>query len=78
MFFIKLLGEVYQEVLHGGREFLINIYNELCNVLGKDIEPIFEQDRKGDIKHNNADISKARNMLHYEAKWDFHKEFEKQ
>jgi UDP-N-acetylglucosamine 4-epimerase len=58
-------------VAYGGREYLIDIYHELCKALGKDIEPIFGPDRPGDIKHSNADISKAREMLGYDPDWDF-------
>jgi UDP-N-acetylglucosamine 4-epimerase len=41
-------------IAYGGREYLIEIYYELCKALGKDIEPIFGPDRPGDIKHSNA------------------------
>lgn len=58
-------------IAYGGREYLIDIYYELCKALGKDIEPIFGPDRPGDIKHSNADISKAREMLGYDLDWDF-------
>lgn len=60
-------------IAYGGREFLIDIYYELSNTLGKDIEPIFGPDRKGDIKHSNADISRAREMLSYNPEWNFKK-----
>ncbi len=55
-------GQAYN-IAYGGREFLIDIYTHLLNALGKDIQPIFGPDRKGDIKHSNADISKAKEML---------------
>lgn len=58
-------------VAYGGREYLIDIYHELCKALGKDIEPIFGPDRPGDIKHSNADITKARELLGYEPEWSF-------
>ncbi|MBY0145914.1 SDR family oxidoreductase [Neobacillus niacini] len=58
-------------IAYGGREFLIDIYNQLKNALGKDIQPIFGPTRKGDIKHSNADISKAQEMLGYEPEWSF-------
>ncbi|WP_085990886.1 SDR family oxidoreductase [Oceanobacillus senegalensis] len=58
-------------IAYGGREFLIDIYNHLLNALGKDIQPIFGPDRKGDIKHSNADITKAKQMLRYEPEWSF-------
>jgi len=58
-------------VAYGGKEYLIDIYYDLCKALGKDIESIFGPDRPGDIKHSNADISKAREMLGYDPDWSF-------
>lgn len=58
-------------VAYGGREYLIDIYYLLTKALGKDIEPKFGSDRKGDIKHSNADISKAKKLLGYEPEYDF-------
>ena len=63
-------GEVFN-IAYGGREYLIDIYHELTKALGKDIDPIFGPDRKGDIKHSNADISKAKNLLGYNPQYDF-------
>lgn len=63
-------GEAYN-IAYGGREYLIDIYHGLCAALGKDIEPIFGPERPGDIKHSNADISKARRLLGYEPEWSF-------
>ena len=68
-------GESYN-IAYGGREYLIDIYHELCKALGKDIEPIFGPERAGDIKHSNADISKARELLGYEAEWSFERGIE--
>ena len=65
-------GEAYN-VAYGGREYLIDIYYGLCEALDKKIEPIFGPDRPGDIKHSNADISKAKEMLCYDPEWDFKK-----
>lgn len=58
-------------IAYGGREYLIDIYHSLTRALGKDIEPNFGPDRAGDIKHSNADISKAREMLGYNPDYDF-------
>lgn len=63
-------GQAYN-VAYGGREYLIDIYHTLTSVLGKDIEPIFGPDRKGDIKHSNADISKAKELLGYDPEYSF-------
>ncbi len=121
-------GEVYN-IAYGGREYLIDIYWDICRALGKDacgddavgneavgretvgnddavgretggeaaaggdtcdgdacgretggddavgkaayVEPIFGPERIGDIKHSNADISKARDLLGYDPEWSF-------
>lgn len=63
-------------IAYGGREFLIDIYTQLLNALGKDIQPVFGPDRKGDIKHSNADISKAKELLGYEPEWSFERGIE--
>ncbi|QOR65471.1 SDR family oxidoreductase [Cytobacillus suaedae] len=63
-------GQVYN-IAYGGREYLIDIYNHLVNALGKDIQPIFGPPRIGDIRHSNADISKAKGMLGYDPEWSF-------
>jgi len=66
----EVAGQTFN-IAYGGREYLIDIYNLLCKALDKEIEPIFGPDRQGDIKHSNADISKAREMLGYEPEWSF-------
>lgn len=66
----KVAGEVYN-IAYGGREYLRDIYFLLCDALGKKIEPVFGLQRVGDIKHSNADISKARKMLKYDPEWNF-------
>jgi UDP-N-acetylglucosamine 4-epimerase len=63
-------GEAFN-IAYGGREYLIDIYRELTRALGVDIEPIFGPDRKGDIKHSNADIGKARRLLGYDPEYPF-------
>lgn len=63
-------GEAFN-IAYGGREYLIDIYHTLTKALDKDIEPHFGPDRKGDIKHSNADITKARKLLGYAPDYDF-------
>ncbi len=58
-------------IAYGGREYLIDIYYGLTKALGLDIEPNFGPDRKGDIKHSNADISKAKQLLGYDPQYSF-------
>lgn len=63
-------------IAYGEREYLIDIYRKLCKTLGKNIKPIFGPDRKGDIKHSSADISKAKELLGYEPEWSFERGIE--
>lgn len=65
-------GEAFN-IAYGGREYLIDIYYDLCRALDKDVEPNFGPDRAGDIKHSNADISKAKRLLGYDPDYDFAK-----
>lgn len=63
-------GQAYN-IAYGGREYLIDIYYSLTSALGIDIKPNFGPDRKGDIKHSNAEISKAKRLLGYDPEYDF-------
>jgi UDP-N-acetylglucosamine 4-epimerase len=63
-------GQAYN-IAYGGREYLLDIYYGLTEALGLNVEPDFGPDRAGDIKHSNADISKARRLLGYDPDWDF-------
>lgn len=63
-------GEAYN-IAYGSREYLIDIFYTLTNVLEKNIQPIFTEERKGDIKHSNADISKAQKALGYSPEYNF-------
>ena len=68
-------GEAFN-VAYGGREYLIDIYYGLTRALGVEVEPTFGPDRAGDIKHSNADISKAKRLLGYEPEWSFERGIE--
>lgn len=63
-------GEVFN-VAYGGREYLLDIYYGLTEALGVNVEPSFGPERAGDIKHSNADISKAKELLDYDPDWSF-------
>ncbi len=67
-------GEAFN-IAYGDQIYLIDLYYEMCRLLGKDIEPIYGPDRAGDIKHSKADISKARRLLGYDPDWSFEKGF---
>ena len=63
-------GEAFN-VAFGGREFLLDIYSGLCEALDIEREPVFGPPRAGDIRHSNADISKAKKLLGYDPQWSF-------
>ncbi len=66
----EVAGEVFN-VAFGGREYLIDVYNSICDALEKNIKPVYAPERAGDIKHSNADISKAKKLLGYSPEYNF-------
>ena len=58
-------------IAYGGQETLLAVYDILARLLDSDVKPIFAEARLGDIKHSNADIAKARNLLGYDPKYSF-------
>lgn len=55
-----------------GERITLNQLVELLNdILGKDIEPMYEEERAGDVKHSLADISLARDIMRYEPEYGF-------
>ena len=65
-------GEAYN-VASGKRLSLNEMYAVLCNLFGKDLKPIYGFERKGDIRHSSADISKICKNLGYAPEYDFEK-----
>ena len=63
-------GQAYN-IAYGGREEILEIYDDIAHALGVEAEPRFAESRKGDIKHSNADITKAREAFGYEPEWSF-------
>lgn len=63
-------GEAFN-IAYGGQVELLDLYKKLAELLEKDISPNFGPDRAGDIKHSNADISKAKEMLGYIPDYSF-------
>jgi len=65
----EALGEVFN-IAYGERIFLNDLYWKICKLLEVDIQPIYGPERPGDIKHSNADISKAEKILGYHPEYD--------
>ena len=58
-------GEVIN-VATGGRISLNQLFLNVRDFVGADLEPIYDAPRAGDVKDSQADISKARQLLGYE------------
>lgn len=59
-----------------GERFTVNqMYRLMCKQLEVNLEPIYLDERVGDIKHSLADISDAVEMIGYSPDWDFTKGF---
>lgn len=73
--------EVYN-VAVGDRTTLNDLFSAIKTALTKNglnvsLEPIYRDFRKGDVKHSQADISKARNYLSYAPKFKIYDGIEK-
>lgn len=65
-----LNGDVIN-VACGGRHTLLDLIDTIDKVSGKEINYIKTDFRPGDVKHSQADITKAKNLLGYEPKVGF-------
>ena len=63
-------GEVIN-LATGGRVTLNDLVAQLNALLGTDLPPLHTAERRGDIKHSRADISKAQKLLGYAPVVDF-------
>jgi UDP-glucose 4-epimerase len=63
-------GQVFN-VACGTRSTLLDLIGALNRILDLQIEPIFEPPRTGDVKHSQADISRAQAQLEYKVEVDF-------
>jgi UDP-glucose 4-epimerase len=56
-------GEVFN-VACGGRVTLLELLERICKALDRPpVEPVFEPPRPGDVRHSQADVSKAARLL---------------
>ena len=66
----RAVGEV-MNIACGDRFSLLDLVDIINRILGTSIEPVFEPARPGDVKHSQADISKARELIGFEPKVGF-------
>lgn len=65
-------GEAFN-IAFGGKLDLNAMLDALEKALGIEVEPVYLEERAGDIKHSSADISKAKRVLRFAPRWDFEK-----
>jgi len=49
----------------GDRFTLNELFRRLREIIGADVEPVYAEERAGDVKHSHADISKAARLIGY-------------
>jgi UDP-glucose 4-epimerase len=66
----RIAGQV-MNLAAGGQTSLNTLVSLIREVAGVDVQPIYDEPRLGDIKHSQADIHKARDLLGYEPAISF-------
>ena len=64
------VGKVYN-IGNGCNNTLLDLIRCLNELLGTDMQPTHESPRQGDVRHSQADISRARKDLGYEPTVSF-------
>lgn len=70
-----IAGEVFN-IACGKQYTLVDLVKVINEILGKNIEPVFQSERAGDVRHSLADIKKAESKLGYKVEVDFYKGLE--
>jgi UDP-glucose 4-epimerase len=63
-------GEVFN-IACGARYTLLDLVAAINRILGTSVEPLFEPERTGDVKHSMAGIDKAKELLGYTTSVEF-------
>jgi UDP-N-acetylglucosamine/UDP-N-acetylgalactosamine 4-epimerase len=62
-------GRAYN-IACGGSISILDLFRKIAARLGREIEPHFAPERKGDVRSSRADVSLARKYLGYEPEYD--------
>lgn len=62
-------GEVFN-VARGTCTTINDLVTAIRNLIGSNIEPVYVHEREGDVRHSQADIRKAREILGYQPVFD--------
>jgi len=60
----EAFGEVFN-IGYGKQYSLLELYDLIKNQIGVEVAPVHREERKGDVKHSLADISKAKKTIEY-------------
>ena len=66
----ECFGEIFN-IGAGGRVTINDIFYKICKIMGTNITPNYQPNRKGDIPHSNASIEKAGRILGYVPEFGF-------
>jgi UDP-N-acetylglucosamine 4-epimerase len=66
----ECFGEIFN-IGAGGRVTINEIFFKICGIMGTNITPNYQPNRKGDIPHSNASIEKAERMFGYVPEIEF-------
>ena len=66
----ECFGDIFN-IGAGGRVTINEIFYKICGIMGANIAPNYQPNRKGDIPHSNASIEKAERMLEYVPEIEF-------
>lgn len=62
----KAFGQNFN-IACGNRTSINDLYKKIAEYTGNKTNPIYKQERKGDVKHSEADINKAGKILDYDV-----------
>lgn len=68
----NVAGEVFN-IACGKRYTVLQLAEIINKILGKNIDPVFEKERVGDVKHSQAKIEKAKKTLGFKVVCGFEK-----
>jgi UDP-N-acetylglucosamine/UDP-N-acetylgalactosamine 4-epimerase len=63
----EAVNQVYN-IAYGERTSLNELFQHIKSIAGSDLAPRYGPERKGDVRHSLADISKARTLLQYDPR----------
>ena len=64
---VNAVNQVYN-IAYGGQTSLNELFETIKEIAGSDLAPKYGPERRGDVRHSLADISKSKNLLQYNPK----------